>query len=132
MTKMHAFISYSHRDRKMHASFETHLALLRRQKRLTAWSDRLIEAGEIVDDAISAELLRSRLVFLLVSPDFIASDYCYGVELSAALAGHKTGHKHVIPIIVDHCDWKSAPFAKLKALPTDGKPIRAFRPQSRG
>jgi hypothetical protein len=127
-----AFISYSHRDRRMRVALETHLALLRHQTRLTTWSDRLIGAGEAIDDAISDELLHARVVLLLVSADFIASDYCYGVELAAALAGHKAGTQRVIPIIVDHCDWKSAPFAKLKALPTDGKPIRAHRPQSLG
>jgi hypothetical protein len=116
----------------MRDALETHLALLRRQRRLTAWSDRLIGAGEAIDDAISDELIRAKVVLLLISADFIASDYCYGVELAAALAGHEAGKQRVIPIIVDHCDWKSAPFAKLKVLPTDGKPIRAHRPQSRG
>lgn len=62
-------------------------------------------------------------MLLLVSPHFLASDYCYDVELDRAMQRHNAGEARVILIIVRPCDWQDAPFGKLQALPRDGKPV---------
>jgi tetratricopeptide (TPR) repeat protein len=62
-----------------------------------------------------------------VSADFLASDYCYGVEMQRALERQKAGEARVVPILVRPVDWKSAPFAHLQALPSDAKPIASWR-----
>lgn len=62
-------------------------------------------------------------MLLLVSPDFLDSDYCYDKEMSRALERHAAGACIVIPVILRPCDWHDAPFGKLMAAPTDGKPI---------
>jgi hypothetical protein len=54
---------------------------------------------------------------LLISADFLASDYCYGIELQRALEGHQRGKARVIPIILRPCDWQTSPFAPLQCLP---------------
>ena len=83
-----ALISHSHRDKRMREALETHLTMLRRQGKLATWSGRLIGAGEPLDETISEALEAADIVLMMVSADFIASEYCYGVEMRAGLEGH--------------------------------------------
>ncbi|AOZ06461.1 toll/interleukin-1 receptor domain-containing protein [Cupriavidus malaysiensis] len=118
-----AFISYSHADESYRAELEKHLSLLRKQGLIELWHDHRIPAGGEIESHISAELERAEVILLLVSADFMASDYCYGVEMTRAMARHAAGTGVVVPIIVRPCDWHSGPFGRLKALPRDGKPV---------
>jgi len=120
---MRAFISYSHRDRDALDRLHTHLASLRREGRIDAWFDREILAGGEIDEEIERELETCDLFLLLVSPDFLASDYCVESEMRRALERHESGEARVVPIIVEPCDWTSGPLRRLKAVPQDGKPI---------
>lgn len=120
------FFSYSHDDEEQRNQLEKHLALLKRQGLVESWHDRRILAGEPLDDAIDAELEQADVVLLLVSASFIASDYCYSREMGRAIERHQRGEARVIPVIVRNCDWHSAPFGKLKAVPKDGKPIASW------
>jgi hypothetical protein len=117
------FLSYSHKDEGFRDQLETHLAMLKRQGFIEIWHDRRIIAGERVDETISANLETADIVLLLVSPDFLASDYCYEREMMRAIERHEAEVATVIPVIVRPCDWKDAPFRNLLAAPKDGKPI---------
>jgi len=117
------FFSYSHRDEALRDQLETHLSMLKRQGFIETWHDRRIAAGEALDHVINANLERADIVLLLVSPDFLASDYCYDKEMLRALERHAAATCIVIPVILRPCDWHDAPFGKLMAAPTDGKPI---------
>lgn len=120
------FFSYSHADEELRDQLEKHLTMLKRQGVIETFHDRRIPAGNEIDSSISAELERADVILLLVSPDFLASAYCYDVEMQRALQRHGLGEARVIPVILRHCDWHSAPFGKLMATPRDGKPARAF------
>lgn len=120
------FFSYSHKDEATRDELETHMAMLKRQGVISAWHDRRIVAGSELDGEISANLERAGVILLLVSPYFLASNYCYDVEMRRAMERHAAGDARVIPIIVDPCDWHVAPFGTLLALPQDGKPISKF------
>ena len=63
------------------------------------------------------------MILLLVSADFMGSDYCYDIEMTRALERHEANEARVIPIIVREVAWHSAPFGKLQALPADGKVV---------
>jgi hypothetical protein len=117
------FFSYSHRDEELRDELEVHLSMLKRQGFIEAWHDRRIGAGDEIDSEISQELDRSDIVLLLISPYFIASKYCYDIEMMRAMERHEAKLAHVIPIILHPCDWHPAPFGKLLAVPTDGKPV---------
>jgi hypothetical protein len=117
------FISYSHKDEKHRESLESHLKLIQREGQISKWHDRKIAAGEEWKNAIDDNLHQARIILLLVSPEFIASDYCYDIELKEAMKLHEAGKAKVVPVIVRPCDWKKACFAKLQALPMDGKPV---------
>ncbi|MBC2734163.1 MAG: toll/interleukin-1 receptor domain-containing protein [Desulfobacteraceae bacterium] len=120
------FFSYSHKDEELRNELETHLAALKRQGVIETWHDRRIGAGVDIDREIDQHLELADIILLLVSPYFIASDYCYDVEMKGAIERHSAGETVVIPVILHPCDWKGAPFGKLRATPTDGKPVSKF------
>ncbi|MGY4627029.1 toll/interleukin-1 receptor domain-containing protein [Bradyrhizobium sp. USDA 4486] len=120
------FFSYSHRDEDLRDRLEIHLSMLKKQGLIDAWHDRRIKAGDEVDHSIDSNLNAAGVILLLVSPDFLASSYCYDVEMQRAMERHQAGEARVIPVILRHCDWHSAPFGKLLAAPKDGKPIKAW------
>jgi hypothetical protein len=117
------FISYSHQDQAFRSELEKHLRSLQRQKIISSWSDCDIVPGTEWRVQIMDHLTTSQIILLLISVDFIDSDFCYSTEMMLALARHKAGQACVIPIILRPCDWKEAPFAELQALPTEGKPV---------
>ncbi|MEM6454189.1 MAG: SUMF1/EgtB/PvdO family nonheme iron enzyme [Acidobacteriota bacterium] len=117
------FISYSHKDTTHREQLETHLAPLRRRHDLIAWSDQRIEPGERWDRAIAENLDAAHIILLLISADFLASEYCYDKEMQRALAREAAGKAIVLPIIVRPCYWEDSEFAALQALPDKGQPI---------
>jgi hypothetical protein len=120
------FFSYSHKDEALRDQLEAHLALLKNQGLIEAWYDRRIVAGDEVDDAIFTKLETADIILLLVSSDFLSSSYCYSREMIRAMERQDAGEARVIPVILRHCVWQSAPFGKLKAAPRDGKPITSW------
>jgi hypothetical protein len=120
---LEVFYSYSHKDEDLRNELETHLSLLARSGLIIAWHDRKIGAGEEWSKEIDAHIQSADIILLLISPDFLASEYCYGVEMKAALERHAREHAIVIPIILRPADWSGAPFAHLQALPRDAKAI---------
>jgi hypothetical protein len=124
-----AFISYSHKDEALRNELESHLAMLKRSGVIETWHDRRIVAGSELDSAISEQLESAQIILLLISADFLASNYCYDVELGRAMEKHSDGSAVVIPVILRPCDWHSSPFGKLMATPTDGKPVTMFANQ---
>lgn len=123
------FFSYSHKDEELRNELETHLTLLKRQGVISSWHDRRITAGTNIDQSISNELESSEIILLLVSANFLASDYCYEKEMKRALEKHENGTAVVIPVILHPTDWHPAPFGHLRATPTDGKPISMYANQ---
>jgi tetratricopeptide (TPR) repeat protein len=121
------FISYSHKDDALRAALEEHLAPLVRTGVIVLWQDHQIAPGQEWETKISAALEASELVLLLVSKAFFASDYCYQREMTRAIERHEAGSARVLPIIIEPCLWKAAPFAKLKVLPKDGRAVTKWR-----
>lgn len=117
------FFSYSHKDEEYRNELENHLAMLKRQGVISSWYDRRITAGSNIGNDISTNLESSSIVLLLVSSNFLASDYCYEKEMERAMQLHEEGQAVVIPVILHPCDWHSAPFGALLATPKDGKPV---------
>ncbi len=120
------FYSYSHKDEAFRDELETHLKLLQRQGVIETWHDRRILAGEEWEGAIDENLNRANIILLLISADFIASNYCYDIEMKRAMERHKAGEATVIPVILRKNNWHSAPFGKLQALPKDGQPVNLW------
>lgn len=124
------FISYSHSDEMLRRQLDKHLAPLKGQKIIEEWHDRQIEAGAEWANQIDAKLNKADIVLLLISPDFVASDYCSKIELAQAVNRHENGEAIVVPVILEPCDWSWLPFAKFQALPKNGKAITKWANQN--
>jgi len=126
MDGVHVFISYAREDEDSREAIAGHLKQLEREGLVCNWHDRRILPGAEWADEIDANLASADIVLLLVSRYFIASDYIWDVEMRRAMERHRAGAARVIPVILRPCDWETAPFGKLNALPRDGKPVVAW------
>lgn len=124
--KIKVFVSYSHKDNDLREELMVHLSSLKRQDKIETWYDGDIEGGQEFGNEITNQLNTADIILLLISPRFIASDYCYSVEMEGAMNRHGQGEARVIPIILKPVDWHNTPFSKLNALPKEGKPVTTW------
>ena len=118
---LRAFISYSHRDEDYKNELDLHLATMKRQGVLKVWQDRKIQPGDDWDEEIKRQMEDSHLIFFMVSPGFMASDYIMEKEVPHAMSLHAAGKAKVVPIFVKHVEWKGTEFGRLQGLPRDEK-----------
>lgn len=103
---------------------DKHLSILKRLYQIVSWHDRKISAGIEWEKEIDVQLNAANIILLLISSDFMASDYCYGVEMQRAIARHKQGEAKVIPVILRPIiGWQDTPIGTIQVLPTDGIPV---------
>jgi len=119
------FFSYSHTDEASKNELQKHLAVLEKNG-IELWYDRKILAGDGLYKEINKNLAISNIVLLLVSPNFLASDYC-NKEMQKALEMINQGNVWVIPIILEYCDWKNTSLKDLLACPQDGRPVSEYK-----
>jgi hypothetical protein len=119
------FYSYSHSDldADLRQKLAKYLAPLRHQRKIEEWYDRKIEPGTNWNAEINTRLESAHLILLLLSADFLASDYCLGVEVEKAFTRLKRGEVKVVPILLRPCLWQQSPFSELQIIPRDAKAI---------
>src|SRR2546421_3669197 len=110
------FFCYAHEDESLLNNLKIHLRLLQRQGLIDVWHDRDISAGMEWEQEISKHLNSAQIILLLVSSDFIDSDYCYSVEMKRAMERNEKGEARVIPVIFRPVTWQYEIFSKLQAL----------------
>ncbi len=120
------FYSYAHEDIELRDALDKHLATLRRSGWIQSWSDRDIRAGTEWKQEIDTHLRTADIILLLVSSDFLSSEYCYSLEMQEALRRHEAGEAVVIPIVLRPVDWHGTPFSSLQVLPAEGKPVTSW------
>jgi hypothetical protein len=120
------FYSYAHEDQHLCQRLMVHLSSLRRDGLIADWVDRDILPGQDWANEINENINKADIILLLISADFIYSDYCYGKEMKRALERQAAGEAIVIPIILRPTDWSHSPFSFLQALPSQGKPITSW------
>jgi hypothetical protein len=127
-SKPTVFISYSHKDEKWKNRLLAHLQVLQREGYLEVWEDRQIAAGEEWLPEIRSALERARVAVLLISADFLNSNFIRNEEVRLLLERRKTGEMRVIPVILRSCPWESVlSVSSLQARPRDGKPLARFK-----
>lgn len=125
--KLRIFCSYSVKDERFREELETHLSVLKRAGVVDFWTFRQIAPGKEWQREIQAGFDQANVFLALVSANFLASDYCWDIEMQAALERHRSGTAIVVPVILKPCAWKDAPFAQLQALPAGAKPVSHWR-----
>ena len=123
------FYSYSHEDEALRDILETHLTLLKRQNVIDTWHDRKISSGTEWSKTIDENLEAADIILWLISADFLASDYCWDIEIKRAMQRHKEQTAVVIPVSLRECDKTDADFMKLQGLPKDFKPVKKWADQ---
>src|SRR5216684_4902962 len=117
------FYCYARKDQALRDDLHTHLAGLRRSGLITTWYDGKISPGTPWEKEIETHLDMAQVILLLVSPDFLSSDYCYSKEMMRAIERHHTKKARVIPILLRPADLTNTPFSELQALPSNAQPI---------
>lgn len=120
------FFSYSHQDEALRDELAKHLSLLERDGVLRSWHDRQIVPGSDWAGHIDQHLEQAQIILLLISADFLASDYCYDRELNRAMERHGAGEAVVVPVMLRSVDWQGARFMTLQALPKNAKPVTTW------
>src|SRR5215469_11139240 len=122
MPRLNLFVSYAHEDEEFREKLDAQLSQLLRSG-VDEWHDQQIVGGADWAGQIDEQLNSADIIVLLVSADFLASKYCYAVEMARALERHQRGEARVVPVILRPCDWQSSPLNVLQVLPKDGKPV---------
>lgn len=120
------FYAYAREDQDLLEHLRKHLYPLTKEKLAIEFYDRLISAGSDWSSEIEKELNSAEFILLLVTANFVSSDYCYSTEMKRALERHEAGECIVIPVILRPVDWFGTPIGKLQALPTSGKPVTTW------
>jgi hypothetical protein len=130
---LRVFCSYSHDDFEFLEQLHRHLAGLVHTKRIEAWSDRNINAGDDWRSQISENLDQADVIVFLVSENFMASEYCIEVEYDRAIERAKEEGVRLIPLLIKPYDLDGFPIAKLELLPKrDGKLVAVEEWEPRG
>ena len=114
------YLSYSNHDRAFVEELLTCTRPFERAGQFQAWSDHSIEAGSDFRREIDDALKRAAVAIVLVSPDYLASDWIQDVELPILLERQKLGTLRILPIIVRQAAWVHTPLAYFQVWPRDG------------
>jgi hypothetical protein len=130
--KLNIFLCYAHADKVLLDELKAHLKPLGRYGLVTLWHDGDITPGTDWAKEIKLRLNKADIVLLLISADFIRSDYCYSVEMQQAIERYQAGKIRVIPIITRPVDWQDTPIGgitlgSLQALPKGAKPVTRWK-----
>lgn len=127
--RLKVFISYAHEDETYKKELEKVLKVIDRQHdALEVWSDRQMFAGDQVEEAILERLEQADIVCMLISRDFMASDYCFTKEMAEALRKYEEGSGIPVSIIIRPTpDWHGHGIGRHLALPFDGKPMEDWK-----
>lgn len=117
------FISYSHRDKKFLDELLAHLKPLERIGRVSTWSDLQIQPGSQWADEIQKALASTKVAVLLVTKDFLASDFIQQSELGPLLRAAKEDGVAIRWVLVRDCNWKKTPLKNYQAAYPPDKPL---------
>jgi hypothetical protein len=124
--KIEVFFCYSHQDKRWRDTLDNYLSTIKKQFLMCDWYDGKIIPGSEWEQEIDRQINRAHIILVLVSQDFIASDFCYEKEMKRALERHYAGEAIVIPILLRPCLWEGTPLRKLQVLPTGAHPITTW------
>lgn len=123
------FLSYSHKDEDLKSELDKHLTALKRDQSVAVWNDRKLAGGDNWDDKIRAQLSTADVILLLVSPDFMVSEYIWRVELASAFERQRQRKARVVPIFLRKVDFTGTPFERLQGYPRNARPVMSFQNQ---
>lgn len=118
--------AYVSEDRHWLNELTMHLSALQRQGMITLWHEQAVNAGSSSPQEIDRHLQTAQIILLLISADFLASEYCSGPAMQRALERHQAGDAKILPLLLHPVSWMDSPFRQLAVLPLHGKPISTW------
>lgn len=128
MSSPAVFISYAHRDSRWKDELVRHLNVLEKLHNLQVWVDARISPGTEFVEEIRKAVESSCVAVLLVSADFLGSEFILQEEIRWLLERRQEEGLRVLPILIRDCLWEEVPWlAPLQVWPRDGRPLSARR-----
>jgi tetratricopeptide (TPR) repeat protein len=126
-TPLNIAYCYASEDEALRYELDKHLSILKHQGLIITWQNSEILAGSEFKLEKEIQLNKAKIILLLISSDFLNSDYCYSIEMRHALQRHSLKDAKVISILLRAVDWKDAPFSILPTLPINHVPITSWQ-----
>jgi internalin A len=117
------FISYSHRDSRFLEELQPHLTFLEARGLVNFWNDQKLQPGAKWRQEIEQALARTRVALLLISPDFLVSDFINEYELPELLKAAQKGEVTIWPIIVSYCLFAESPLSAFQTVHDPSRPL---------
>lgn len=124
---MRIFLSYAERDAPHRERLERHLSALQQPGTITLWHEDCAIPGANKQRTAAQHLESADIVLSLLSADYLASKWAKKPEQDLMLARHQRGELLIIPVLVRPVHWETTAFARLQALPSNGKPVTIWR-----
>ena len=118
------FISYAHEDERFRDELRGALTPYERTKTLQIDDDTCILPGQRWEDELLSKVERADIMVLLLSNDFIRSDYCFQKEMQIARERDQAGDCTIVPIVVRACAYEKLELGELQAILPNGKPVK--------
>lgn len=135
------FIVYARDDKAVKERLLKHLYVFRKPPyNMEIWHDEFIEAGEEWERKIRERLEKTDIFIMLISVDFLNSQFINDVEFKAAVSRHREGKSIILPVIIKPCLWDNDfemdefkfNFRQLQVLPKEGKPLSDWQSEDHG
>jgi hypothetical protein len=120
------FCCYAREDLSLLLALKNHLKPLEQEGLITLWDDININPGMEWEKEIYHHLNMAQIILLLLSSDFMNSDYCDSDTMQQAMKRYERGEALIIPIILRAVFWQQASFGKLKVLPENAMPVTSW------
>jgi hypothetical protein len=120
------FVSYSHADAKYLQRLRVHFKPFEKQYSIKVWSDERIHPGQQWRNEIKKALQKTAVAILLISADFLASDFITDEELPPLLDAAQSEGVSILCFILSHCSFSSSPLSKYQTVNEPNKPLTSF------
>jgi TIR domain len=120
------FVSYSHADYKWFERFSTMVSPLRRQTEISVWSDKEIRPGQDWPPTIRNALDAASVAVLLVSDNFLASDFIAKEELPYIFRARKERGVEILWLPLSHCHFDLTELSSIQAVSDPARPLNSM------